>query len=73
MNMAARPEDMRRVEPAWRYLPARMRASPLDQSMAALQGAGQASMMMLCVWPMILAMPFFWAPPLFVLASGSRK
>ena len=28
-----------------------------------------ASMMMALVWPLVLAMPFFWAPPLWVAAG----
>ena len=42
---------------------------PSRRSLDALQDASRAAIMMTMVWPMIVAMPFFWAPPLFVLAA----
>jgi hypothetical protein len=47
---------------------------PSRRALDALQDASRTAIMMTMVWPMIVAMPFFWAPPLFVLAAmGAAK
>lgn len=43
------------------------------QALEAIGDATQAAMMMALVWPAILSMPFFWAPPLWVLAGMSAR
>jgi hypothetical protein len=47
-------------------------AGPSKRALATLQSATQATMMMALVWPLVVAMPFFWAPPLWVMAGIGR-
>ena len=42
---------------------------PSARARDALAGATQAAIMMALVWPVIAAMPFFWAPPFWVMAG----
>ena len=43
------------------------RGCPSGRALDALRDTTQATMMMALVWPAIAAMPFFWAPPLWVM------
>jgi hypothetical protein len=44
-------------------------ACPSRRALDTLQGATQAAMMMAMVWPLVMAMPVFWMPPLWVTAG----
>ena len=44
---------------------------PSRRASATLGEAAGAAMMMAMVWPTIVTMPFFWAPPFWVLAGMS--
>jgi hypothetical protein len=45
---------------------------PSRRALDALQGATQAAMMMALVWPLVAGMPFFWAPPVWVMGGLAR-
>lgn len=42
------------------------------RALATLQDATQVAMMMALVWPAVAMMPFFWAPPFWVMAGIAR-
>jgi hypothetical protein len=46
---------------------------PSRRALDTLQGATQAAMMMTLAWPAIALMPFFWAPPFWVIAGMARR
>ena len=39
------------------------------RALATLRDATQAAMMMAMVWPIVASMPFFWAPPFWIMAG----
>jgi hypothetical protein len=42
------------------------------RALDTLQGATQVAMMMALAWPAVAMMPFFWAPPFWVMAGIAR-